>query len=138
MSAAQKAIPVPDDRTQPYWDAAKEHRFVLQRCLGCSLWSSQPRPICPRCHGSDFEWAEPSGKGKIHSYTIVHQTTATGFQDEVPYVIVHVEIDEEPTCYVSTNLLVDPSEYDNLDINLPVEVTFEERPEITVPQFKLA
>lgn len=138
MSNALKAIPVPDNRTRPYWDAAKEHRFVLQHCIACGLWSAEPRVVCPRCHGIDFEWAEPSGRGKIHSYTIVRQTTRSGFIDEVPFVIVVVELAEEPTCYIVANLLVNEDQYDDLNIDLPVAVTFEDRGEVTVPQFGLA
>ncbi len=137
MSVAQKAIPVPTDADRPYWDGAREGKLVLQRCSGCQLLSSQPRVICPRCHSEAFEWSEVSGRGKIHSYTIVWQTTAAGFQDEVPFVVVHVQIEEEPLCYISANLLVDESEYDSLTVDLPVVVEFEDRGEATVPQFRL-
>ena len=138
MAATEKTIPVPDELTQPYWDAAKEHRYVLQRCTACGTFAAWPRVICPRCHGDAFEWAAPSGKGKIHSYTILRQTTRSGFTDEIPFVIVNVEIADDPTCIVTTNLLVDESEYDKLHVDLPVVVTFEDRGEVTVPQFKLA
>lgn len=138
MSALEKTIPVPDELTKPYWDAAKEHRFVLQRCAACKLYAAWPRVICPRCQGDQFEWAEPSGKGKIHSYTILRQTTRPGYTDEIPFVIVNVQIDEEPSVYVTTNLLVDESEFDKLHIDLPVVVTFEDRGDVSVPQFKLA
>ena len=138
MAATEKTIPVPDELTKPFWDAAKEHRYVLQRCAACHLFSAWPRVICPRCHGDAFEWAEPSGKGKIHSYTILRQTTRPGFTDEIPFVIVNVEIADEPTCIVTANLLIDESEYDHLHIDLPVVVTFEDRGDVAVPQFKLA
>lgn len=74
----------------------------------------------------------------IHSYSIPHQTTAPGFGDELPYVVVHVQIEEEPTCYLTTNLLVDESDFYRLDIGLPVAVDFEDRGEVTIPQFRLA
>ena len=138
MSTAEKAIPVPTERDAPYWEGAKERRLVLQRCDGCGLYSAQPRLVCPRCRGEAFTWSQVSGRGKIHSYTIVRQTTAPGFADEVPYVVVHVEIDEEPTCYVTANLLVAEEEYDALSIDVPVVVEFEERGEVVLPQFRLA
>jgi len=138
MAAAQKAIPVPTDRDRPYWEGAHDHKLVLQRCTRCSLLSAQPRVVCPRCHGTEFDWTQVSGRGVIYGYGILRQTPAPGFADELPAVLVHVQIDEEPTCVITANLLVDESEYDKLDINLPVEVTFEDRGEVTVPQFKLA
>jgi hypothetical protein len=138
VSATAKAIPVPTDRDRPYWDGAREGKLVLQRCANCGLFSSRPRVICPKCHGDDFEWQQVSGRGVIHSYAIARQTTAAGFVDELPFVVVHVQIEEEPTCYVSTNLLIDESDYDSLDIDLEVLVVFEDRGEVTVPQFRLA
>ena len=138
MSALAKPIPVPTDRDRPYWEGARERKLVLQRCSHCGLYSSQPRVICPKCHGVDFMWSQVSGRGVIHSYSIPRQTISPGFGDELPFVIVHVQIEEEPTCYVTTNLLVDESEFDTLDIGLAVIVEFEERGEVTIPQFRLA
>ena len=139
MSTAEKPIPVPTDEDRPYWEGAREHKLVLQHCTGCGLYSAQPRVVCPQCHGEAFEWSQVSGKGRIHSYTIVHSTTVPGFRDEVPYVVVFVQIDEEPTCYIAANLLVDASEHDALNIDLPVVVDFEDRGGgVVVPQFRLA
>ena len=138
MSVGEKAIPVPTELDAPYWQGAREHRLMLQRCSECRLLSAQPRVICPRCHGSEFEWSEVSGNGTLHSYTIVWQTTVAGFEDELPYVGSHVKIDEEATCYLTANLLVAESDYDSLTIDLPVVVAFEDRGDVTVPQFRLA
>jgi uncharacterized OB-fold protein len=138
VSASEKAIPVATELDAPYWEGARDHRLVLQRCTECLLLSAQPRVTCPQCHGSEFEWTEVSGRGSLHSYAIVRQTTAPGFQDEVPYVVAHVQIEEEATCYISTNLLVAESDYDALTIDLPVVVVFEDRGDVTVPQFRLA
>lgn len=139
MTAAEKAIPVPDELNQPYWDGAKAHKLVLQHCRQCRTVSARPRVVCPRCHGEEFEWQEVSGKGIIHSYSIVHQTTAAGFQDEVPYVVANVSIDEDSTCYITCNLLVDKADHDKLTISLPVVVEFEDRGNgVVVPQFRLA
>jgi len=138
MSALEKAIPVPDELNGPYWEAAKQHRFVLQHCQTCGVWNARPRVICPVCHQDKFAWDEPSGRAKIHSYTIVHQTSAAGFQDEVPYVLCIATIEEDPTCYVQANLVVDKSEHDNLTVDLPLKIVFEDRGEVTVPQFELA
>jgi len=136
MSATEKTIPVPNELTQPYWDAAKQHKFMLQRCVGCKLFNPWPRVVCPRCHSEAFEWVEPSGRGKLHSYTIIRQTTRPGFIDEVPFILANIVIDEEPSCFIISNLLVDESEYDKLHVDMPVQVVFEDRGEVTVPQFK--
>ena len=138
MTAVEKPIPVPTEEDRPYWEGARAHKLVLQQCRNCGLFSSQPRVVCPRCHSDEFEWNAVSGEGKLHSFTIVWQTTTRGFQDEIPYVVCNVEIAEEPTCYVTANLLVDASEYESLNIDLPVVIDFEDRGEAVVPQWRLA
>jgi uncharacterized protein len=138
MGVSQKAVPVASDLDRPYWEGARDEKLVLQRCSVCRLYSSQPRVVCPRCHNETFEWSQVTGRGTIYSYAIVRQTTVAGFQDEVPYVVVHVQIDEDPLCYISANLLVAESEYDSLDVGLAVIAEFEKRPEATVVQFRLA
>lgn len=138
MNASGKAIPVATERDRPYWDGAKEGKLVLQQCKECGLYSAQPRLVCPRCRGEAFVWSEVSGRGKIHSYTIVRQSTAPGFQDEVPYVVVHVQIEEEPTCYITANLLLAEEEFSTLSVDQPVVVEFEKRGDAVLPQFRPA
>jgi uncharacterized OB-fold protein len=138
MSAAEKPIPVPTDLDRPYWEGALERKLVLQRCNGCGLLSAQPRFVCPRCQSGEFDWSQVSGKGKIHSYSIVWQSTAPGFEDEIPYVICHAQIDEELTCYVTANLVVAEADFGKLNIDLPVIIDFEDRGEAVIPQWRLA
>src|SRR5712692_6000138 len=115
MSAAEKPVPVPSDDNRPYWEGAHAHKLVLPRCAACGWYYAQPRIVCSSCRGEAFEWVETSGKGTIFTFTDVHQTTAPGFGDEIPYVVVHVSLDEQPQCVLSTNLVgeFDP---DTLDL----------------------
>jgi uncharacterized OB-fold protein len=139
MSTAEKPIPVASDADQPYWDGAKQHKLVLPRCARCGLFSARLRVICPRCRGEVFDWTEVSGRGRIHSYTVVYQSTIAGFRDDTPYVVCHAYIDEEPTCYITTNLAgVSGEGYDSLNIETPVVMSYEDRGDAVVPQWRLA
>jgi hypothetical protein len=40
------------------------------------------------------EWAEASGRGTVHTYTVVRQYGAPPFKDELPYVVAVIELDE--------------------------------------------
>jgi uncharacterized OB-fold protein len=75
-----------------------------------------------------------SGAGTIHTYTVVHQAPSPGF--DTPYVVVRVSLAEQPDCLITTNLVGD---YDpeKLDIGLPVVVDFEDRGDVSLPQFRL-
>lgn len=139
MAVGEKAIPVPTEADAPYWDGARRRKLVLPRCSQCGLISARPRLICPRCQGEGVEWHEVSGRGKIHSYAIVWQTTVAGFRDEVPYVVCHAYIEEEPTCVITTNLLgVEQADFDRVNVELPVVMDFEDRGEAVLPQWRMA
>jgi uncharacterized OB-fold protein len=139
LSNAEKAIPMPTDADRPYWEGARERRLVLPRCTQCGLVSARQRLICPHCQGESSEWVEVSGRGKLHSYAIVYPSTISGFREETPYIVCHAYIEEEPTCYITTNLVgVDPADFDRLNIELPVVMSYEDRGEVVVPQWRLA
>ncbi|MET0895398.1 MAG: OB-fold domain-containing protein [Acidimicrobiia bacterium] len=136
MSALEKPVPVPSEEDRPYWDGAREHRLVLYRCTSCGRLKARHVIVCSRCRGEDFEWSAVSGRGRIFSFTVARQTSTRGFADEVPYVVVLVAIDEDPSLVITTNLVGD-FDVDALDLDLPVEAVFEERGDAVVPQFAL-
>ena len=74
-----------------------------------------------------------SGKGKAHTYTVVHRTFHPAFEKELPYIIVIVELDEGPR-YLSRMKEAVP---EDMKLDMPVEVIFEElNEEITMPYFR--
>lgn len=56
--------------------AAGEWR--IQKCSGCGVHVFQPRLMCPSCGGEAFYWVAPSGKGVVHSTTVVRRRPADG------------------------------------------------------------
>ena len=39
--------PLADSITLPWWEAASEHRLVVQRCTDCEHTRHPPAPVCP-------------------------------------------------------------------------------------------
>jgi uncharacterized protein len=77
-----------------------------------------------------------SGRGTVYSYTVMHQPNIAGFEKEVPYINVLVELDEQPRLFMVSYLPI--SEREKIRIGGPVEVTFEKIDhEVTLPQFRL-
>jgi len=69
----------------------------------------------------------------VWSYTVNHHSWDGGTE---PYVIVLVELDEQPGLRLTSNLVgCDP---DQVTIGMPVRVTFEERDDIWYPLFEPA
>jgi hypothetical protein len=135
MAAREKPIPVTDELSQPFWDAAKQHRLVIQRCGECRYYNHPPRPVCERCSSQRLEFATVSGRGTIYTFTVMHQPSVAGFEDEVPYINIVVELDEQPMLFMVSNL--PHAEKDKIRIGGRVEVRFEKRGlELVLPQFR--
>src|SRR5947209_20457929 len=90
-----KPIPIPDDLTTPFWEAAKEGRLVVQRCAACGYYNHPPRSVCDACMAEELRFEPMSGAGRIHSFTVMHQRDVPGFESEAPFINVVVELLEQ-------------------------------------------
>ena len=133
MSTYEKPLPKPTSTSQPFWDAAKEHRLQLQRCGGCQAFIYYPRDRCPHCLSDQLQWQPVSGHGKVYSYTTVRRASTRSFADR-PYVLAIVELDEGVR--LTTNIEAPP---ERVKIGMPVTVFFDDvTPERTLVKFKPA
>jgi uncharacterized OB-fold protein len=134
MAHYTKPLPVIEKWNAPYWQAAKQHEFVGQRCRKCGYVHLPPGPVCTNCLSDDQEWIQLSGKGTINSYGVYHQQWHSGFTDDIPYNVALIELAEGPLIISQ----VIGCENDALACGLAVEVTFDDvTPEITLPKFRL-
>ena len=78
-----------------YNEALKENRILGVKCASCGVITTPPKMVCPKCAGTDLSVAQLKGSGKIRTFTTVY-VGAEGREDEVPYVIVIVELEEGP------------------------------------------
>jgi uncharacterized OB-fold protein len=132
---SEKPVPVTDELSQPFWDAAKQRRLVIQRCGECGYYNHPPRPVCECCSSQRLKFAPVSGRGTIYTFTVMHQPSVAGFENEVPYINIVVELDEQPLLFMVSNL--PHAERDKVRIGGRVEVRFEERgPDLVLPQFR--
>jgi uncharacterized OB-fold protein len=128
-------IPRPTLDDQGFWEAANRGQLVMQRCSDCAAYRHLPRPMCPKCNSMRWEWAEVSGRGTVHSFTIVHHPLIPSLRDLTPYDIVLVELEEGPR--IISNMVDTPHE--DVHIGMPVVVTFQRvSEEIALPKFKRA
>ena len=127
---AKRPLPHPSELTQPFWDATKDHKLVMQRCSNCNDWVWLPQPVCRRCLTPTLEWTPTSGKGTIYTYVVMHRATAPTF--ESPYTIAVVELDEGARFLTN---IVDIAPAD-VKIGMPVEVKFNDQGDLSLPEFK--
>jgi len=132
---AQKPLPVADPVTAPFWESVKAHAMQLQRCNGCGQFIFYPRGVCPRCFSDDLAWQPVAGTGAVHAFTIVHRHPSPAFNDEVPYVVALVELDEGVR--MLSNLVGIEPDPARVKVGLPVEVVYDDATdEVTLPKFR--
>jgi uncharacterized protein len=133
MSAgAEKPLPRPNAISAPYWEAAREHRLVIQRCENCGHRFFYPRSTCPRCLHTEIAWDEVSGEATVYSYTVLRQAMTEAFKADIPYVLAIVELDIGVR--MTTNIV--DCEPEAVEIGMPVKVVFDDvSPEVTLPKF---
>jgi uncharacterized OB-fold protein len=143
MSAAApaeyaKPLPRPlnPDLTRPFWEAAQRQQLVLPRCTRCGRYHFYPRELCPNCFSSDREWVPVSGRGRLYTYTLIHQPENRAFQGDVPYVHAIVRL-EEGVMMISN--VVQCKVPDDLRVDMPLVAVFDAvTPEWTLVKFKPA
>jgi uncharacterized OB-fold protein len=131
--AGSRFVPVPTPETLPYWEGAARGELCLQRCRTCDRFYFPPRPFCPRCWSTSVTWEAVSGRGSLYSYLITH-LAAPGFEDAVPYAIAVVELEDGPR--LMSNIVGIANTPEALVLDMPLEVTFEQRNAMTIPQFR--
>ncbi len=134
-----RPLPVPDEVSAPYWEAARRHVLVVARCSRCGLFDLPPGETCSHCGTSDpaFRFDPVSGLGRVRSWTVIRRASLTGFSDRVPYLLVDVELVEQSGLRMIGRLLDGPESV--LQQGDSVRVAFEDvTPECSVPAFVLA
>ena len=101
--ATADSPPVPNPDNRGFWDGCRRGELRLQRCTRCGVWRHHPRPICPACRSFDYEWALASGRGVVHTFTIVHRPTLPAFEAQLPYNVIVVRLEEGP--FMVSNLI---------------------------------
>ena len=78
-----------------YHEALQQNRLLGLKCRDCGTITVPPKMVCRQCTGAELEIVELKGRGKIRTFTTVN-VASEGREDEVPYTIVMVELDEGP------------------------------------------
>ncbi|HEY2812015.1 MAG TPA: Zn-ribbon domain-containing OB-fold protein [Acidimicrobiales bacterium] len=118
--------------TLPWWQAAAEHRLVVQTCRECGATRHPPAPRCWSCRAPAHEWTELPGTGAVYTFTVVHKSFIPGL--EVPHVVAAVELDASGNARLVTNIVgCAPSD---VTIGMRVAVTWDDiAPDLSLPRF---
>ncbi len=78
-----------------YNEALKQNKLLGLKCKACGALTVPPKMACRQCSSYNMEAVEVKGSGKIRTFTTVF-VGAEGRENEVPYIIVIVELEEGP------------------------------------------
>ena len=114
-----------------FFEGAKEHKLLIQRCTNCGVLRHPPRPACANCRSFDWDTVTASGRGTIYSYVVNHYPQVPAF--DYPLVVALVEL-EEGTRLVANVAGITP---ESIAIGMPVMAHFEAfDDELTLPVFR--
>lgn len=121
--------------TQPFWDAAAQHRLVVAQCGTCGTCRMPPTPFCPACQSQQIDWKTLSGLGEIYTYTIVDRAILPGMADHLPYVPAVITLEGGGGVRLISNVV--DVELAVLAIGMPVQVVWDDlREGVAVPRFR--
>ena len=75
---------------QIFQRALAEQEILLPKCDDCGAFHFFPRVLCPHCHGTAISWQRASGKGRVHTTTVVRRKLERGGD----YNVCMVELEE--------------------------------------------
>lgn len=115
-----------------YEQFLNEEKLMGSRCKKCGALSLPPRSICIKCYGSQMDWVEMKGKGKLAAFTCISVgppfMIAEGYDRKRPYCSGVVAL-EEGTRVVARIEGVDGSKPETIKIGAPLQVEFLHRGE---------
>lgn len=130
-----RPMPVPTKISAGFWEAARRHELVVQRCQSCERYRHYPQPLCPDCGSGEWSWAPVRGTGTIYTFTVTHHRFHPAWADQLPFVVATIELPE------GVRMVSDlpPEDTADVAIGAPVEVFFEDFDDqgVTLPRFRL-
>jgi hypothetical protein len=117
-----------------WWERVAEAGVIpIQRCASCGRLRHPPRPMCDVCGDQAFDSIDASGRGTIHTFTVIHHPQVPGYRYPIVAVIVDLEEGER-----MASALVD-CEPEDVSIGMAVEaVIHEDEDGFKLPLFRPA
>jgi uncharacterized OB-fold protein len=131
-----RILPKLTDNNRDFWTGGERGELRLWRCQDDGYYIHPPQPICPICHSKNLKTEAVSGRATLASFSVNHQPWMPG--PELPYIVAIIEIIEQPSVRLTTNLVNCPVELAHIDMEL--RVTFEHHPDpdgdVYIPLFE--
>lgn len=127
-------IPEVTPVNQIFWEGTVLGELRLRQCNRCGHLFRFVSTWCSACWSADLGWIRAIGTGKVAAMTVVHIAPYSSMADRVPYVLALIELQEGPMMMCN---IIDVA-VDRVEIGMAVDVIFEARGELQLPQFRLS
>ena len=128
----KRPLPMLTDSNRFFWTSGADGRLRFMRCSACHNYIHPPAPVCDKCLSMEQEVVAVSGRATLAAVTVNHQMWIPTI--EPPYVVAIVEIEEQDSVRLTTNIVKCPEE--DLEIGMALEVEFEECEDVFLPMFR--
>jgi len=89
-----RPVPFVDADNKVFYDGCARGELWLQRCMDTGKFQFYPRP-CSVYTGGQVEWVKASGRGEIHTFTVIRRNyPEPSFEALTPYVVAIIETAE--------------------------------------------
>jgi len=125
-----------NDKNRDFWTGGERGELRFWRCQDCGYYIHPYQPICPVDHSKNLKTEAVSGKATLATFSVNYQNWMPG--PELPYIVAIIEIVEQPSLRLTTNLV--HCAVDDAQIGMPVRVWFEHHPDpdgdVYLPMFE--
>jgi uncharacterized OB-fold protein len=92
--AAERLVPPVSPAAEPFWEATRRRRLVLQWCTACERPIHYPREACPHCLGTALAFRPADGTGEIYALSVMPVPGNPGMAGRAPYPVALVALPE--------------------------------------------
>lgn len=129
--SAKRPLPMLTDSNRFFWTSGADGKLRFLRCTACHNYIHPPSPVCDQCLGMELEVAAVSGLATLAAVTVNHQLWIPTI--EPPYVVAIVEIQEQSSVRLTTNIV--DCDVADLAIGMPLQVQFQHCEDVYLPVF---
>jgi uncharacterized OB-fold protein/acyl dehydratase len=116
-----------------WFEGARQHRLLIQRCKRCGTLRHPPRPMCSECRSYEWDVVDAAGRGTVYSFVVNHYPQVPAF--DYPLAVGLIEL-EEGTRLVANVSGVDPAD---IRVGMSVEVEWVDHDaDLSLPAFRPA
>jgi uncharacterized OB-fold protein len=90
-----------------WFEGARQHALLIQRCTTCGTLRHPPLPACANCQSFEWDTVEASGEGTLYSFVVVHYPQVPSFEYPLPIGLVELA---EGTRVVANLTGIEPSD----------------------------